>query len=171
MCWYDTRLVNLAPGAYDSTVRGGEGTPLLGNFQFALNQLARLGDKVRLDMVCHGYYVGTEGGYGLQLWQGLHLYNVASLQCFRGKLDGIGIIGCGAAHIARGCEGKVGDGNLLCMRIAQWTQTRVRASTASQDVFVGTGAHPFSSTMPWKGTVLTYGPSGGVIAVEHYPLR
>ena len=83
----------------------------------------------------------------------------------QGKLKRIDILGCGAAYITPGREGHDGDGNLLCYRLAQITQAYVRASTATQE-YSNDGPIDFGK---WEGTVLTYGPSGEVVKVEHAP--
>lgn len=78
-------------------------------------------------------------------------------------LKGIDLLACGAAYITPGFEGREGDGNVLCSRLAQITGTFVRASTATQ-AYYGEPAIDFGE---WEGTVLTYGPTGAVVKSEH----
>ena len=80
------------------------------------------------------------------------------------KVKKIEILGCGAAYITPGCEGRDGDGNVLCSRLATIAQTFVRASTATQEYSLD--GCDFG---PWEGTVLTYGPTGAVVKVEQDP--
>jgi hypothetical protein len=75
-------------------------------------------------------------------------------------------------YITPGCDGKEGDGNLLCYRFAQITGTTVRASTATQQYLQHgkyVSSHDSLDFGPWEGTVLTYGPSGAVVKVEQAP--
>jgi len=53
---------------------------------------------------------------------------------------------------------------VLCYKLAQITGAKVRASTATQIYDLKT--MDFGS---WEGTVLTYGPTGSLVRVEHAP--
>jgi hypothetical protein len=112
--------------------------------------------------------VYSQGGNGIQCCQeGILLSTISKFGVLRGKLKKIEILGCGAAYITPGCEGREGDGNLLCYRLAQIAQTSVRASSATQ-LYDPDGPIDFGA---WEGTVLTYGPSGAVIKVEQAPAQ
>jgi hypothetical protein len=109
--------------------------------------------------------VVSQGGSGLKFCrEGITLATLPQFSAWRGKLRQIEILGCGAAYITPGYEGKEGDGNLLCSRLAQITQANVRASTATQMYNLAT-----MDMGSWEGTVLTYGPLGDVIRVEQAP--
>jgi len=106
----------------------------------------------------------SQGGSGVQFCkENITLGTVARFAPLRGLLKGIDLLACGAAYITPGFEGREGDGNLLCCRLAQTTQTFVRASTATQ-LYYGLPAIDFGE---WEGTVLTYASSGAVVKVEH----
>lgn len=83
-------------------------------------------------------------------------------------MNGVDLYACGVAYITPKYEGKVGDGNILCSRMAQILGTCVRASTATQYYNPGTAASGLDFGR-WEGTVLTYGPRGDVVNVEHDP--
>ena len=99
--------------------------------------------------------IDSQGGWGLVFCaEGLILETLKEFRPWYGKVKQIDILGCGAAYITPGREGKHGDGNFLCYQLAQITGSYVRASTAAQ-AYVG------MNFGPWEGTVVTYGPSGG----------
>jgi hypothetical protein len=139
---------------------------------------------VRVQILCHGAgvplyvrqradvlwgpdkeWVFSQGGLGLIFCEeGVKLDNVHEFRLWRDKVKKIDIMGCGAAYITPGYEGRDGDGNLLCMRFAQWTKADVRASTAAQE-------YNFRRMQfgGWEGTVLTYDWTGKVSKVEYSP--
>jgi hypothetical protein len=136
---------------------------------------------VRLILMAHGYETQTaqgraifgttigakysQGGGGIQFCkEGISLDTVARFAPLRELLDWIDLKNCGTAYITPGFEGGKGDGNVLCSRLAQITQTPVRASTATQLYDATT-----TDFGVWEGTVLTYGPNGNVIRVEQDP--
>jgi len=71
---------------------------------------------------------------------------------------------CARRSKTPGCEGREGARNVLCYKLAQITGAKVRASTATQIYDLKT--MDFGS---WEGTVLTYGPTGSLVRVEHAP--
>jgi hypothetical protein len=106
----------------------------------------------------------SQGGSGIQFCkENITLSTLSKFSPLKGLLRGIDLLACGAAYITPGFEDKDGDGNLLCYRLAQITQTWVRASTATQ-LYYGLPQINFGE---WEGTVLTYAPSGAVVKVEH----
>jgi hypothetical protein len=106
----------------------------------------------------------SQGGSGIQFCkENITLSTLSRFSLLRGLLKGIDLLACGAAYITPGFEGKEGDGNLLCSRLAQIANTFVRASTATQ-LYYGLPTINFGE---WEGTVLTYGPTGAVVKVEH----
>jgi len=110
-----------------------------------------------------GTGIYSQGGAGIQFCR--EYIRLATLNKFtplRGLLKGIDLMACGAAYITPGFAGTDGDGNLLCYRLAQITQSYVRASTATQLYFT----LPTVDFGAWEGTVLSYGPSGAVVKVE-----
>ena len=98
--------------------------------------------------------IESQGGWGLWFCaQNLILDTLNEFFPWYRKVKQIDILGCGAAYITPGREGKAGDGNFLCYRLAQITGSYVRASTAAQN-YVG------MDFGPWEGTVITYAPTG-----------
>jgi hypothetical protein len=107
----------------------------------------------------------SQGGAGLQFGRdGINLDTVVHFKALYDWLDWTDILSCGAAFITPGHEGRYGDGNLLCSRLAKATGAPVRASTATQIYDQQT-----MELGAWEGTVLTYGPKGNVINVETNP--
>lgn len=125
------------------------------------------GGDVRVRIMAHGAGDGNSaGGFGMWFCRDkLSLSTVPYFSLWRGHVKKIDLLSCGAAYINHGFEGKSGDGNLLCMRLAQFSQAYVRASTAEQ-LYSFKGATDFGA---WEGTVLTYAPSGAVVKVENSP--
>src|SRR5437867_5023618 len=75
----------------------------------------------------------SQGGYGLQFCkEGLNLHTIGLFKGLFEWLDWTDIYSCGTAYITRGHEGRYGDGNILCSRLAQILGSPVRASTATQ---------------------------------------
>jgi hypothetical protein len=110
--------------------------------------------------------VYSQGGGGIQFCrEWITLGTIHKFGALRGKLKLIEILGCGAAYITPGFEGRDGDGNLLCYRLAQIAGTYVRASTATQ-YYDSSPAIDFGK---WEGTVLTYSPTGEIARVDSYP--
>jgi hypothetical protein len=107
----------------------------------------------------------SQGGMGIQLGQeAITLQTVSKFRHLFEWLDWTDIRSCGAAYITPGYEGRIGDGNILCSRLAQALGCPVRASTATQYDRLGN-----LNGTAWEGTVLTYGPKGNVINVENNP--
>ena len=105
----------------------------------------------------------SQGGGGVMFCrEDITLRTLNRFGQLHGLLKGIDLLACGAAYITRGYEGREGDGNMLCYRLAQITGTYVRASTATQ-FYYGQPAIDFGE---WEGTVLTYGPTGAVVKSE-----
>jgi len=107
----------------------------------------------------------SQGGYGIQFCnEGLNLYTIQKFSVLFEWLDWTDLYSCGAAFITPRHEGRYGDGNTLCSRLAQTLGSPVRASTSAQ--------HYDQKGMDfgaWEGTVLTYGPKGNVINLEYNP--
>lgn len=107
----------------------------------------------------------SQGGGGIQFCkEGLNLYTIGQFKKLFEWLDWTDIYSCGAAFITPGQEGRPGDGNILCSSLAKILGCPVRASTATQ--YYNPNGTNFGA---WEGTVLTYGPKGNVIKVEHAP--
>jgi hypothetical protein len=176
----DMRLQGQRPAGIE-VLEVDENTPLDWPINWLHSRASAHGGQVRVRIMAHaaGFYsaatVGSygglqpqysQGGAGVQFCQqGINLGTIAKFSRLHGKLAQIEILGCGAAYITPGREGKDGDGNVLCSRLAQITGASVRASTALQR-YDNTGPIDFGR---WEGTVLTYGPSGAVVKVEHAP--
>jgi hypothetical protein len=62
----------------------------------------------------------------------------------------------------------VGDGNLFCSEIARYAQAVVVASTAIQKAHKSVKVHPYGCLDEFEGTVLYYGPGGGVMDSKTY---
>jgi hypothetical protein len=162
------------PPAGNETKMVGESTSLAETINWLVARSRQYGGDVSLTILAHGFEPGgSQGGGGIifcREWIRLStiekfgaLSNRPNLPI--GKVKKIEIRGCGAAYINRGYEGRDGDGNLLCYRLAQIAQTYVRASTAAQTYTAGRG-RPLQFG-PWAGTVVTYSPTGA--GVSDYP--
>jgi len=122
-----------------------------------------------------GQKIWSPGGSGLIFCrQGITLTTLPMFEPIKGKVKKIELRACAAAYITAGFEGGAGDGNLLCYKLAQITGAYVRASTADQ----GYGWYPRGGGLldpypsplhfdPWRGTVVTYAPTGA--GVTDYP--
>lgn len=176
----DVRLAGPGPQG-NEVLEVDENTPLDWPITWTALKSKEYGGDVSLKIMAHGYETRTgflagsrneplavysQGGSGIQFCrEGISLGTIRKFEALRGKVKKIEILGCGAAYITPGWEGREGDGNLLCYRLAQYTQAYVRASTATQ-TYSNDGPIDFGR---WEGTVLTYGPSGAVVNVESAP--
>lgn len=173
---WDRRLKGYQPQG--DTARSVDGTTSITDFVAMARGVAEQHDnEVYLRICCHGRDLSgngsIQGGNGLLFCAGdLGWERLNYLLPLRGKFrGGVDLLACGAAYITPGYGGRgSGDGNFFCFRMAQVLATNVRASTATQkyaldgyNVF-GPGGIDFGK---WEGTVLTYGPKGDVIKVEH----
>jgi hypothetical protein len=106
----------------------------------------------------------SQGGAGIQFCkENIRLGTLDKFSPLNGKIKAIDLMACGAAYITPGFEGKDGDGNFLCYRLAQITHTYLRASTATQIYF----ELPTIEFGAWEGTVITYTPEGGLYKAEN----
>jgi hypothetical protein len=169
----DVRLAGEKPKG-DKVLEVDQNTPLNWPVLWLSDISKDNGGDVYLKIMAHGIETKTsQGGYGIWFCkEGINLTTLEQLKPLFGKVKKIDLLACGAAYITPGCEGKEGDGNLLCYRLAQVTGAYVRASTATQ-LYTVSGdwawSHDPLDFGPWEGTVLTYGPTGGVVKVEHAP--
>jgi hypothetical protein len=103
-----------------------------------------------------------QGGGGLQLGaDNLTLANAGQLQSLKGLLDWIELRGCGTAYQALNGGGvdPSGDGKMFCSTVATMTNCTVQASSDTQYTMS-------DGSLPWWGTVYTFGPNGNVIKVQ-----
>jgi hypothetical protein len=172
---WDRRLKGYPP--LGDTVRSvDENTSITDFVAMAVQVADKFNKEVYLRICCHGRDLSdnpsSQGGNGLVFCKGdLGHERLSYLAPLRGKLrGGVDLLACGAAYINPGYGGRqYGDGNYFCFRMAQILATNVRASTAEQ-VYSPSGHRWFTPALdfgPWEGTVLTYGPKGNVIKVEH----
>jgi hypothetical protein len=172
---WDKRLEGYPP--LGDTVRSvDENTSITDFVAMAVRVADKFKNQVYLRICCHGRDISGNGSYqggnGLLFCAGdLGCERLTYLTPLKGKLcGGVDLQACGAAYITPGCAGGSGDGNFFCFRMAQILATNVRASTATQKYsragykLFGPPALDFGA---WEGTVLTYGPKGNVIKVEH----
>jgi hypothetical protein len=171
----DTRLPGPRPSG-NEVLEVDANTPLSWPISWVASRSAKYAGDVRVRLMAHGIEIGmvaagvvmdsplrshiqrnriqSQGGWGLEFCaQNLTLDTLKEFSPWYGKVRQIDILGCGIAYITPGREGKAGDGNLLCYRLAQITGSYVRASTAAQN-YVG------MDFGPWEGTVITYAPTG-----------
>src|SRR5262245_53774524 len=177
----DVRLEGLRPAGKE-VLEVDENTPLIWPINWIAATSDKYGGDVRVKIMAHGigFYSGdlvgnygythpqyTQGGAGILFCkQGIRLATIEKFRALRGKVMWIDILGRGAAYHTPPRDGREGDGNLLRYRLAQMTQTFVRASTATQEYTDIGGAIDFGR---WEGTVLTYDKTGAVVKVEHAP--
>ncbi|WP_156996903.1 hypothetical protein [Knoellia aerolata] len=155
----DTRLQGTKP-AGDSVLEVDANTPLAFFILTGGDTALHNADPVRLKLMAHG-----APGHVQVCKEGLGLDNLASLSVLRDRFRaGVDLFSCSVAFIAPG----KGDGNVFCSRMAQTLNTSVRASTATQFYTLHTAGSGLDFGQ-WEGTVLTYGPKGDVINVEHEP--
>ena len=173
---HDRRLLgSTAPGNY-AHFDVDQTTPLTYFVSRTLQEASAYHDEIRLLIFAHGYEApGLGGGFGIQFCRDdLTLDTMGALSPLRGHIGGgILLFSCATAHIAPGsaARGGSGDGNIFCSRMAQITGTTVTAGTMEQTnlVFCINKHLKIVSYLPWRGTVLTYGPSGAVLSVHDYP--
>jgi hypothetical protein len=174
LVYRDVRLHGWRPRG-DSVIEVDFDTPILWFITSSASdadQAGSAGKRVRLRIMAHGYTGpgGSQGGGGVQFCrEDINLGTLNLLAPLHGKFtDGVDLYACGVAFITPGYEGRSGDGNVLCSRLAQILGTYVRASTATQRYSLGTEPTGLDFGR-WEGTVLTYGPRGDVVNVEHAP--
>lgn len=172
---HDTRLAGRSPSGDLTLVRVGPHTPLSLLVQTINNIAFQYGDDIRIRIMCHGYEDKQgRGGYGIQLCRDdLTLNTVNQLQPLNGNLDfGITIYSCATADVAPGHQGIVGDGRLLCSRIAAITGTEVRAADATQyysnSSLFGIISSPIDFGQ-WEGNVLEWDARGVLVDTQHAP--
>jgi hypothetical protein len=171
---HDTRLAGPSPTGDLSLVRVDAQTPLSQLVQQVNNLAFQYGDEIRIRVMCHGYEENGRGGFGLQLCrEDLTLNTVNQLAPWNGNLSyGITIYSCAAADVAPGHAGIVGDGRLLCSRIAGVTATEVRAADATQYYayvnLLGIITSPIDFGR-WGGNVLEWDARGVLVDTEHAP--
>jgi hypothetical protein len=179
----DVRLKGFRPKG-DSVLEVNVDTPISWPIAWAVEKAKKFGDEhfMFLRIMSHAYMCskGSQGGCGIQFCdEDINLQSLYRFQLLcrtEGKrlfpyYRGIDLLGCGVAYITPGSEGKHGDGNILCSRMAQFTQSHVRSSTAAQTYSEGTNDNPNLDFGDWEGTVYTYGPKGDVVKVEQAPGR
>ena len=159
LVYRDVRLEGFRP-AGDTVIEVNFDTPLQFFLDTAGDVPTHTAQPVRLKIMAHG-----TPGHVRFCREELSLANVSALSVLRDKFaSGVDLCACEVAFIAAG----QGDGNVFCSRMAQTLGTSVRASTAIQIYNLGTAGSGLDFG-GWEGTVLTYGPRGDVVNVEHAP--
>jgi len=123
-------------------------------------------DRTFFDLIinCHGKVGASgKGGYGLSIGTGIRRDDVVHFEKIAPYVNNIFLVACQAGFID--AAGGAGDGNLLCSAIAKAAQAHVWASTADQ---YGPPWVPFGCIDDMDGTVLVYGPDGGVEKVYNF---
>lgn len=172
---WDVRLENIGL-PYDEVLRVSDSVSLGMLTLWVRAKSDQYNNDVTVKIYCHGLEVArvldektgdyrvmkSQGGFGLELCKEQLTVNTMDIMSFwRHKVKEIDLYGCGPAYITRGREGKAGDGNFFCYRLAQITGAYVRASTSPLH-YVG------GAELGFEGTVLTYAPSGAVVDVTTY---
>ena len=114
-------------------------------------------NELSLVINCHGFARKGHGGYGLDIGTGIRRADAVQFKEIAPFVDTIYIVACEAAFIDG--PGGDGDGNLLMSAIAKAAQAHVWAATADQ---YGPPWVPYGCIDDFDGTVLVYGPDGGV---------
>jgi hypothetical protein len=175
----DVRLAGEKPKG-DEVLEVDQNTPLTWPVQWLVSLSDSKKGDVFLKIMAHGggnsgapRNVVSQGGFGIMFCrEWIQVDTLWMLNPLRDKLKGVDLLSCGAAYITPGFEGKHGDGNFLCYRMAQTLRTTVRASTATQSYQAHgkwTDSHDPMDFGGWEGTVFTYDKTGAVIKVEHKP--
>lgn len=157
---HDVRLTGKSPTSY-ARWNVGESITLA---QFAVgfkNWAAGQSDYITLKLWAHGKPGQLEFCH-----EWIWLPTVEQLRPLEPYVSRIDIYGCQLARIGSGPNA---DGNMLCCRLAQITQSHVRASSATQYYDYHGGPGDSMTFGKWEGTVLTYAPSGAVEKVETNP--
>jgi hypothetical protein len=172
---HDTRLAGDSPKGDMTLIRVNQKTPLSALVHTLKNVSLWNGGEVRLRILCHGYEdPHGHGGYGLQLCrEGLKLGTVNQLQPLNGDLGYyIKIYACAAADVAPGHAKKVGDGRMLCSRIASITGTGVFAADATQyysnSTLFGLISKPIDFGA-WEGNLLEFNAAGTLVGSTQAP--
>lgn len=170
---HDLRVMGRTAPSHASNFDVDQTTPLSYFVTRTLSEAAIYNDDVQLIIFAHGYeyHDARGGGYGVQFCrEDLQLNTIGQLTPLRGHIHGgIVLLSCAVAHI--GQPGGRGDGNILCSRIAQVTGTCVTGSTMSQTYTQIGGSRlqkAFAVPDAWRGTVLTYGPTGAVELIQKH---
>lgn len=157
----DVRLHGWKPQG-DEVLEVNFDTPISWPLRWASN--LTLKDKPILKLMSHGYPGGMRFCREDITRDTMHLF-----EKLRSKFHRIELHACGTAKMAQG-HGKPGDGNFLCYRLAQITQSYLRASRHTQLYGMGTGPKNGVDFGKWQGTVVTWAPSGAIVKIRHYPL-
>jgi|SRR5262245_42449333 len=178
----DVRLKGFRPKG-DSVLEVNFDTPIVWPITWAVEKAKEFGEEnwMFLKIMAHGYRSSKDsnGGCGIQFCEeDIKLTNLHNWQTLCRKeggrqfpyFRGIDLMACGAAYITPGKDGEDGDGNYFCYRMAQITQSYVRASTATQEYDPGSNDEPHLDFGDWEGTVYTYNPKGEVVKIEQAPL-
>ncbi|WP_425246947.1 hypothetical protein [Streptomyces sp. NEAU-NA10] len=159
LVYRDVRLLGNRP-AGDTVIEVNFDTPLQWFLDSAADTVAHTAEPVRLKLMAHGAPAFVQF-----CRENLSLANLPLLAVLRDKFRaGVDLFSCSAAFIGPGPN----DGNVFCSRMAQTLNTSVRASTATQQYTLGSAGSGLDFGQ-WEGTVLTYGPRGDVVNVEHAP--
>lgn len=159
LVYRDVRLLGNRP-AGDTVIEVNVDTPLQFFLDSAAAAAAHTAARVRLKLMAHGAPAFVQF-----CRENLSTANLPLLAVLRDKLTaGVDLFTCSVAFIGPG----ISDGNAFCSRMAQILNTSVRASTAKQFYTLGSAGSGLDFGR-WEGTVLTYGPRGDVINVEHTP--
>lgn len=171
----DVRLKGYAPRAMH-LLEVNFDTPLSWPILWVTQKARELKGSIRVRLMAHGIVTPlangkySQGGYGMEFCkEGINLDTLSQFSAWAGLIRQIDLFSCGVAYITPGFEGKKGDGNFLCSRLAQTTKAAVRASTATQTYFLWQYNSNHLDFGQWEGTVLTYNPDGSVKKVEHAP--
>jgi hypothetical protein len=169
---HDVRVEGRTPsrGTDQWAIQVGAKTPMSSFIVQAEGDSSKYNGDIQIKIIAHGDGVeGKPGGILQFCEENLKVTTVELLRPLSGKVKGgVELLACRAALISPGCEGKDGDGNVLCSRMAQILETTVKASTARQ-AYIDRGEFELKFCR-WEGTVLTYGPKGDVIKVEYNPV-
>ncbi|MFD7283617.1 hypothetical protein ACFV80_43165 [Streptomyces sp. NPDC059862] len=159
LVYRDVRLLGTRP-AGDTVIEVNFDTPLQFFIDSAADTAASTAEPIRLKIMAHG-----SAAFVQFCSENLTLATLPRLAALRDAFGaGVDLFSCSAAFITPG----QGDGNVFCMQLAQTLNTFVRASTATQRYTEGSAGSGLDFGR-WEGTVLTYGPLGEVVHVQHAP--
>ncbi|WP_125490561.1 peptidoglycan-binding protein [Streptomyces sp. WAC 04229] len=159
LVYRDVRLAGNKP-AGDTVIEVDADTPLQWFLDSSAHTAEHTADPVRLKLMAHG-----APAFVRFCKENLSTANLPRLAVLKNKFAaGVDLFSCSAAFIGPGNS----DGNVFCYRMAQTLNTFVRASTATQEYTLGSAGSGLDFGR-WEGTVLTYGPTGAVVQVQHAP--
>jgi len=177
----DVRLAGYKP--LGDVLEVDRNTPLQWIIDNIKDRGAKYAGNLKVIFMAHGLPGFVQCGKGAfthpTAGPGITRTDLNTFKQIRGSAEQLSIYSCLVARIGTcpECNGHVGyDGNELCFKLAQTTQSRVKASIHLQYYYDGTKGWIFKRPNgtgitfgQWNGTVFTWAPSGAILYRETFP--